>query len=244
MLNEQHMRLLRGKPIKVGLINVYPWTLGEIDDFGESNYNIFISLLLTNKDKLSEVEGIDKDALSEISDYEAMCGLVLGNKDTERIMLSGLTKTFNTDVSFDAYNGFFIKYNETSVYLNGLYKDIQKVIEAQNVLNANNKSDFNPANKAAKKMYEKIIERRNKVLKKQKKDKGSSLSDIISVVSTYKDGLNLNNIWDLTVYQLYDHYFRLLIWDDYRVSSIHLPHMDEKDRKKIKHWSLPIKEFF
>ena len=79
-------------------------------------------------------------------------------------------------------------------------------------------ADQNFKNDIARKLFEKM----QKALKKQeeerkvKADKNLSLSNIISSVSALHPSINLINIWDLTIFQLYDTFRRMqgnLIFD-------------------------------
>lgn len=64
-------------------------------------------------------------------------------------------------------------------------------------------------NSKAREIYENIQKQKEKAKKKnEKKDKMVTLGDIISSLCVQSNSYNLINIWDLTIYQLYDQFAR------------------------------------
>ena len=65
-------------------------------------------------------------------------------------------------------------------------------------------------NKRAKEAWERLMKYREEMRKKpQKVDPSFSLWNIIGAVTSRHPSLNLTNIWQLTVYQLYDQFARV-----------------------------------
>ena len=83
-----NMSLLAGTPITAGKYKVKPWKLKEINEFGENNYNLFISHLLVTKEKLKSSDSINKEFLAELDDYQTFCGLLLSDESTNEIVLN------------------------------------------------------------------------------------------------------------------------------------------------------------
>ncbi len=48
------------------------------------------------------------------------------------------------------------------------------------------------------------------------------LPNIISSVASIHPSLNFNNIWDLTIFQLYDSFYRIKSDKDYQIESTHV----------------------
>lgn len=87
-------------------------------------------------------------------------------------------------------------------------------------------------NKAAAKILEKIKNAIKQDKKKNKKaDKKMELPNIISSLATHSKNLNMVNIWDLTVYQLYDQFARQQIDDSYSISAAQVSAWGDKDNK-------------
>lgn len=131
-------------------------------------------------------------------------------------------KYFRT-VLEDALNFFLVENTEFDESLNGFliykgkkqaglitaleYKKIRSLILELNYISiekAENEHVF--ANKKAKSVFEKLKSRRKK---KQIISDGPDLSDIVSAVAVQSQSYNLLNIENLTIYQLYDQFYRI-----------------------------------
>ncbi len=75
------------------------------------------------------------------------------------------------------------------------------------------KEEYNPANEEARKIIEKIKENKKNAPKPKEL---ITLSSMISGLGWKANNINIFNVWDLTVYQLYDGLNRLKIIDDYQ----------------------------
>ena len=95
-------------------------------------------------------------------------------------------------------------------------------------------------NELAKSIAEKL-KRGKEIVEKSKAlesdGDGLTIPDIISAVSAMSNSLNKLNIWDLTIYQLYDEFARLTKIDNYRLQI--QASMWSSDIE-IEHWSEPI----
>lgn len=75
-------------------------------------------------------------------------------------------------------------------------------------------------NEAAARILRKL--ERGKNSRKPKEDKRMDLPNVISSLACHHKSLNLSNIWDLTVYQLYDQFHRQMIEDSYGIHSVNV----------------------
>lgn len=97
-------------------------------------------------------------------------------------------------------------------------------------------------NKRGKKIYEKILKGR-RAMKKAKENasnstKRQSLPNIISSVAAFSNNTNYTQIWDLTIYQLYDLFNRLNLIDQYNITSTSVSVWgDEKKQFKTGSWN-------
>ncbi len=86
-----------------------------------------------------------------------------------------------------------------------------------------------PKNKIAEKIMKKI-ESAAKIQKK-KEDKKLELGNIISSVASHSKSLNIVNIWDATVFQIYDQFTRNRLDDSYSMNSRSVSVWGDKDKK-------------
>ncbi|UGO50804.1 hypothetical protein PQE68_gp213 [Bacillus phage vB_BanS_Sophrita] len=124
------------------------------------------------------------------------------------------------------------------------FDEIIQVVKFQNGIAKVNKEDVeNPADEETRKLMQQMKENREKVkkmksLEQQDDDDSIDISDIISAVSAKSCSINKFNIWDLTLYQLYDEYGRLELIDNYDVSVRAI--MAGAEKVDLKHWSSKI----
>lgn len=85
-------------------------------------------------------------------------------------------------------------------------------------------------NKSASRILNKIRGANNKKTSK-KTDKKMEVSNIISSLAIHSKSLNMTNIWDLTVYQLYDQFARQQIEDSYEIGASHIAAWGDGDNK-------------
>ena len=119
--------------------------------------------------------------------------------------------------------------------------ELRKTLRLAHWLPEPEKYDF--TNDKARKLMEKIKKNQERVRKlKERKGTGSSeLYELIGATCSYSPSYNLLNVWDLTYYQFFDHYYRLTISDNYRFSMQSLLAGADPKKMKIEHWSSPIK---
>ena len=139
-----------------------------------------------------------------------------------------------------------ISENELTVIHRDNFDDFVEVVKLQNYLKKPEKEyKPNPVDEQAKKLMEQMEENRKKVEAKKRAQNNSNddnaidISDIISAVSSKSYSINKFNIWDFTLYQLYDEYTRLELIDNYDFSiRAMMAGVDIKDG--LKHWSSRI----
>lgn len=240
------LQLLKGTPISVHKgVKVHPFTIGEITDIGQNIYNSYISSILIDKTILnnSQYDDLSQEALSElneISDLDFILALSINNGDISDVFVEALSYFLKCQVRFDFNYGIIINNeNEEIILDSSTFDEIKKIISKQNFLKDNDSSKFKPANAKARALLEKLNKAKENI-QKQNKEEGLKLHDIISIVATYSNDINMLSVWNLTVYQLYNCYLRLIIWDDYHNKYQLIPHSSDINSLDIKHWAIDI----
>jgi hypothetical protein len=238
---------LRGSPIlALDDIYVYPTTLSEIEQIGFESYNSFINILCVNKETLLKSYQLTHQEMSEYlkADYfELLMSFIEHMVDLKSIIINSLSLFLREEIYFDSEEKLlFINRNDEKLYIvEELLNKIKSVILKQNYME-NTKDDpqkFNPENDKARELIEKMKQVKNK-LKKQNNEEGLNLSDIISIVATYSNDINILTVWNLTIYQLYESYLRLVMWDEYHNNFLLLPHVSDNKSLNLKHWATKI----
>ncbi len=130
--------------------------------------------------------------------------VLLASSDIEVISIEPVLKSL-----FDEALSFFV-CSDSSISVGDLleeeFYEIRRVVRKINYLNGEESTaELKFRNNAARRIYEQTQQRRKKVTKK---DESINLPNIISAVSVGHNSYNLTNIWELTIYQLYDQFFR------------------------------------
>lgn len=93
---------------------------------------------------------------------------------------------------------------------NKQYLELADVVLQRNYISGRTSEDFsNVKNKTALKIMQKINKGRMKSKHRGKSDPAMELANLISSVSARHPSIQILNIWNLTVYQLYDLFFRM-----------------------------------
>ena len=230
------MELLKGKPIDLGICKVHPLTLNEIVELTEEKYNQALSLITFNKSRLD----IKDEELNKLTDYQILLAYCYHNHEIRDLFFESIEIFLKEPIHLHELGFFYLGELEEQRIIdeNGL-KQIQEVVKKQNFLSTEEEKAMKPANDKAAELIEKMKKIKEKLAKQNREDE-LHLSDIISIVACYSDGINLFNVWDLTVYQLYIAYLRLIMWDDYHSKYILLPHVTDSSSLDLKHWATKI----
>jgi len=265
--------LLSGSSITVDNIEIVPYTIEEIKNYGYSNYMQGLQLLsLTVEDFMSSVKDLEKRAILEVEkknlkafDFYSK----LGGEDFKNILLVALSVLLRTDdirflddnvlaidfikmgiIHEDKYGMIHVNdekledVSEDNIKLihGDNFDSIIEVIKLQNYLMKTDEmvdDEFkNPANEETRLLAEQIKKNRERVKAKKKaqdEDVDIDISDIISAVCSKSNSINKINVWDFTLYQVYDEYARLELIDNYDFSIKAM--MAGAEKVDLKHWS-------
>lgn len=224
------LKMLEGKPIPISDIGyIKQFTLSEINKLGYIKYNYYVGVIC------ADLEGIEENKMYEW--YFMQC---VNNTDYKMPFLGALALFFDDEISFDE-NGFYVgNAKNKKIIKNEDLMFIRLVIKKSNCIQ--NKREEKPkfANKKAEEMWNQVRENERK-LQKILSNK-SNLSSLISGVA-WKSGIH-QNVWNLTLYQLFDAINRLNLIDsvDNTLDGIYAGTVDGKSVKKEElDWTKNIK---
>jgi hypothetical protein len=274
-INELDLKLLllSGSSINVENIEITPYKLSEIKDFGYSNYMRNLQwITISIDDFIDSVEEEDKrehlrqeGSLLKAFDFYIKLGgpnflemvtqslkMVLKTDDVKVISEGviginfekmGLLNIDGDEISLNEEKINAVKEEEIMIIHRENFDDLVDVVKLQNFLvkpSEKKTNEANPADEETRKLIEEMDKMRAKVEQKKnaqkiQEDGEIDISDIISAVSARSNSINKLNIWDLTLYQLYDEYTRLELIDNYDISIKAI--MAGADKIELKHWS-------
>ena len=209
------LTLILGKNIPLnGLCTVKQVKLVDISDPEKlEKYQQYLSILSYNTDDVidlyqarAEYEKLSYDARAQIDAFS----LLISVEFFRSILEKALQFFIEEQIVFDQELGGFSVYSgrkRSSIIDHRAYKDVRDLILKANFIQAEkaeNECVF--ANNKARAIFAKLKKGR-----RAKKAPGTSMSvaDIVSSVSIQSNSYNLLNIGELTVYQLYDQFYRL-----------------------------------
>lgn len=268
-----------GGIIKVDNLDIKPYILREIRNYGYTNYMRNLQWLsLTVDDFIKSILDEDKRVVLEeqranLKPYDFYSKL--GGQEILESLMGAMAMIFRTEdvrllkdgviaidfmkkgIFYEDENGEIqvnqevlasISEDELTVIHKENFDDIVEVIKLQNYLSKPKKresSSENPVDEETRKLMEDMERHRKRVeAKKNAKkraegdDDNIDLSDIVSAVSSKSNSINKLNIWELTLYQIYDEYARLELIDNYDFSIKAM--MAGAEKIDLKHWSSKI----
>jgi hypothetical protein len=216
------LSLLKGIPYKINdKLSIKHPTLNEIFEYGEENYFRAINLFcLKPYDLMVQLSDMGVE-YETINNYELF--LMLYNIDYYKQDINWL---LTTNVNQQQYN--FQKYvnqqnNEIVLYDDVFDIKIDRLIYYEistflkQINDISEKNEFNPANKTAKKMI--LSEKKRELEKLQKSNKKfeSVLSKLISsIVWNENSKVNIQDVWNLHIYQVYNGLYKIQKRDNYK----------------------------
>lgn len=198
--NDLELKLLAGSPIEIhGVGTIYPPTIRDIVNIGESQYNKLLSTLLFDKENIENLH----DHI-ELNNFQILFSYCYHQEDFKEITLKAIEFFFRekAQLGFNDSNVFFYfgHEKENRKIDSSNLDQIQFVLKKMSFIKTNKEPEYNPANSKAKQMIELIMKnKKNKPLTKEI----MNLHSVTSGMAWKSKNINIFNVFDLTVYQLY-----------------------------------------
>ncbi len=233
MINEElSLKLQEGIPIQVDDLFIPSLRLSDINKIGYDTYQKYISYALYEFDESTfDAEGMETLRLlmpyqffSLSNQSEAFLNTV---KAFEFFFSSKAEMNDNLEIIF--ISGM----NEGKVLSRDKYNEVKNMLKIIYGLADDKEEEYIPADDKAKEIMAKIKTAKEKVKKKQ--DTGIRFSNIVSAVSTKSNSINRFNIFNLTIFQLYDEFKRLTAIDNFNMNFSAM--MQGAKIDELEHWS-------
>lgn len=251
-------KLLSGGVIYIDDCPTYKVTLKDMADYGFSQMQSIITLMVTDDASASRFLGRTEDDISTF--YVLMIALLQElrqnvNQDERQepilynAAIAFLSLFFKRKVYFDEKVGFIVKDDSDNIsfVLNEHnYNQFRNVLKYRNCFaELDTIDDENPANEMAAKLLAKrrmLKEKVNKAKKNQDGDDGISMADLISIFAE-AENMPLQDVYcNYDMYQFNNQFNRLKIMDDYRINIQALMAGAKKEDVKLQHWISKIKK--
>ena len=218
--------------------------LKDISAIGYNTYQFYILILLLDSksyfDFIGCTEQYEKMSDDEIIKLDIF-NLMTSNKATSVALESALNFFLQEKVTYSQEDNCYYTYKKSDDKRIGMiskdnYADIRDIICQRNNFKGKEHTDLsNIKSKKALEIMKKLQKGRSKNNKLTNQNNDMELDNIISAVANKSQSLNILNIWDLTVFQLWDCFFRLSNNNIYDIQSMSVAAWGDKD----KHFNAP-----
>lgn len=236
---DHKLKLISGEPFfheDVG--NIRPLTIREIARKGYDKYVEHLNLFLISKKNFIKEEFAEE---VDISLFNIM--IAFSDADFDNYIKEAIKTFFGIEVEIiKEYLMIVAKEPEIHFVIHSdNFDDIKQIIKWQNGLDGEKtiKDEMKFKNDRAKQILEKLQKSQAEIQKQKKKENNDlDFADIISAIASKSFSLNKLNIFDLTVYQMYDEFKRLDLIDNYHLSTKAM--MAGAKNINLKHWTSKI----
>lgn len=238
------LRVLAGETIVKDVISIRPKILKEIIKLGYSEYSKNLSFISLN---VSDLIGAVEDQ-NQIPEDATIFDIIFASGESSLVLqlVSALSYFLDEEeVMFDEELGLVFgkafetreETTEKCIVINHTnYNEVADIIRYQNCVKMPKADSYNPADEKARAIIEKLKKGQEDVAKAKSKDGDNiDFKAVISSVSTKSNSINKLNVWDLTIYQLYDEFKRLELISGYETSILAM--LNGADIKDLKHWA-------
>lgn len=201
-------------PIPECQIALHQPTVKEISMIGEKDFFTGIQLLCINKSMCVE----DESLLANTTNFQIFMTMMNEKEfaDKKENVQAVLTLLFPGYMILMTPRTLVLNKDSQSVNIDeGNFENLQKIIQEIFCLGKTDQNTFNPANKKAKEIADKLMRARQRVAAQQQ-NSGSMFGQYLSIVTVGIGSMSLMETVELTMYQLYDlveRYTLYINWD-------------------------------
>ena len=215
-------------------------TIKEVSMLGEKDFFTGIQILCIQKTMYIE----DETLLANTTNFQIFMTMMNEKQvaDKKESVVQALSLLFPTAKIIFTPRSLIINSGEVSSTIDeGNFDILQQVLQDVFCLGKTDQQTFNPGNKKAKEIADKLMKARQKVAAAKAKDQGdgSMFGQYLSILTIGVGSMTLNDCINLTMYQLYDlveRYTLYMNWD----LDIRSRLAGAKGDKPVENWMKPI----
>ena len=202
-------------PIPKLQVTIHQPTIKEISMIGEQDFFIGIQMLCIDKKMYIE----DENLLDNTTNFQIFTAMLNEQQmaDKKQAVQQVLTLLFPQTKIIFTPRSILLNINQENIIIDeGNFEQLQDVLIQHFCLQGSGQEQYNPKDKKAREIAQKLMKARQKVAKlKATENSGSMFTQYLSVL-TIGTSLTLKDAMELTMYQLYDlieRYSMYLNWD-------------------------------
>lgn len=232
-----YFNLLSPAPIQLQNIGgIISPTLRDISLLGYDTYQYYLTILSMDLKTYLTIIGCPEkyDLLSDKEKTQmSIFDLLISNTQSCTLLQNILNFFIREDIKYSPVNnGFIVRDNDKDIGIitKDNYHLICDVICQRNCIKLSKQEDLSKVkSKKALEIMKKLQQKRAEKSKQTKTDKNMELGNIISAVANKSNSLNILNIWDLTIFQIWDCFSRLSNNNIYAIQSMSVAAWGNKD---------------
>lgn len=184
---------------------------------GTWNYQLYLNILSWSKEKIVEVHKMSspkKAAMiaknKQLSSYDAIILI----ENSRELLRKAMAFFMDENIVWDDKTRSFLCVSKDDEKIIGIinrenFEEVRDMMLQLNYVNVGDKAKpVKHSSKKSKQLWERCQEYLKQETEKAPVDKNMTLGNIISKLCISNSGYNLLNIYDLTVFQLYDQFFQ------------------------------------
>lgn len=210
-----YLTLLGSEPVYIKDIgSVKSPTLRDVRKLGFENYNMYMAILNFDKKQFIKVFNLKDQTIIDKEYFD----IVFDSQEFREMFYNIFSFFMCEKVYVDIADKCYVLYvenpkpknkNDKQLIVGIIRKDnfeiVKDIILQFNYCNNDDIRPTKPAGKHTAELLEKSKKYKEKFAEQNKEaDKDISLPNIISKVATYSNSINFLNIWDLTIFQIFD----------------------------------------
>ena len=232
-----YFELLSPDPIQIQRVGgILSPTLRSISKIGINTYQYYLTILLmdlkTYFTMIQQEEQFELLSDEDKAQMDVFDLLTMDDKSAE-LLQNVLDFFIEENVIWSNQNRTFLIHKDDNVIgaiTKEIYPQICDLICQRNCIKSNLEEDLSKVkSKKALEIMKKLQKGRTEKAKATKSDKNMELGNIISAVANKSQSLNIINIWELTVYQVWDCFSRLSNNSIYDIQSMSVAAWGNKD---------------
>ena len=217
-MDDIRLALMCGTDIPIPTLKgvIHQPKIKEIALIGESDFFIAVQCLNINKDLISQ----DKTLIQNTNNFQIFMTIMSEKeaKDKKIATQSLLTLLFPKHNILFTPRSIILQGEQNLTIDESNFQDLQDVLkEVFCISNKNNQqAGFNPANEKAREIAEKLMRGRKRVAELNGSANASIFSQYLSILTVGLSSMSLQELMDLTMFQLYDlveRYQLYISWD-------------------------------
>lgn len=238
------LQLLSGNdiPFPAAQITIHQPTIKEIGLIGEEEFFTGQQILNFSKDILAEE---DKMNLEDKTNFDILIAILREqnavmqyNRNCAKQVLALIFPEYEVFLEQDKIK--LVKESQEYKIDNSNYEEFKSIISSMFEIKSDDgsQSSFNPSGALAKRIADKLKQRRQKLQENQPKQKIDILSRYVSILSVGEQK-DMNNLLKYTVYQLFDEFKRYELKMGYDI-YVQAKMAGAKDLKEVEDWMKDI----